>query len=457
MQGDARADTGALAFGLEKVDGDEDAEFEKRARGHLDVWCAPIDSDILDSSNPCGDASLALEAGKEGWGGVYTITLGGGEGDLDQTIANSSIAADAPPRDSAPSVEDHMDQQPLSPKDEASRRTQEWATLFEEGWIMAAGKGCVPADNHVSLGNSSKAAAGTGRDEQECSERGANKLGTCMQKGASSTNTNRIPAATACENETSATREGEALLQALCAASDVGMQGQTGVWAAPQDDTDEERILEEQQTEWERSIFAFSHTVNLPDVAISCAERSTSPITTAATVNAANDTLAATTNASSTPADTATATANSKPAATNNTIATIPAPCFSPAPSTQTATFSAMPSRGDAGGRVKSLIDKMKNSPGGFLRKTSQTQVSLVASTRQDVLAEHSPAARISELVKRAEETFEKEYGQGSWGGPTRPMSKHRREKGGGGGGGAGVVCRDSDGESSDENEDLLV
>jgi hypothetical protein len=402
VHGDAREDPGAFALGLEKGNGDEDTEFEKRACGHLDVWCAPIDSDILDSSNACGDALLALEAGSVGWGGVYTI------------MSNSSIAAAASPQDSAFNVEDHKDQQTLSQKDDAARRTQEWSTMFERGWIMAAGRGCVlpvRADDAVSMGKSSKATAGTGRDKQICSDRAANELGTCMQKEAASTNTNSIPAVTACEND-SVTREGETLLQALSAASNLGVQGHTGLWAAPQDDTDEERILEEQQAEWERSIFAFSDSVNLPSVA---------SIDTVATVSAVNNT----------------------PTDNNKTSVKIPAPCFSPAPSTHTVTFAATPSRGGGGGTVKSLIQKMKNSPGGIMRKASQNQVSPVASTRQGVLAESSPAARISDLVKKAEENFEKEYGPGTWGGPARPLPKGR----------------DSHDASSDQDDDddLLV
>ena len=50
------ADAGCFASGLENDD--EDTEFERRARGHLSVWCAPIDSDMVDSSNACGETLI---------------------------------------------------------------------------------------------------------------------------------------------------------------------------------------------------------------------------------------------------------------------------------------------------------------------------------------------------------------------------------------------------------------
>jgi len=108
------------------------------------------------------------------------------------------------------------------------------------------------------------------------------------------------------------------------------------------------------------------------------------------------------------------------------------------------------------GSAVKTMINRLKNSPGGLLRKSSlqasaQLGTPQGAAPRGPSSVEHvlvealppSPAAHITNLVKKAEKDFEKEYGVGTWGASTRRLA-HR-------------LGADDDMESSDEDADLVV
>jgi hypothetical protein len=120
-------------------------------------------------------------------------------------------------------------------------------------------------------------------------------------------------------------------------------------------------------------------------------------------------------------------------------------------------------------GLAKSMIERLKQSPGGVKGRCSQV-AALQAAAKAKAAAGcegmfglglvPSPAARIADLVKKAENDFEREYGTGSWvrGLEPRRAATRRSAPGYGrdGGRGRGVGEGEEDGEEEEEEEMLM-
>jgi len=481
---------------------DEDAEFERRAGGHLGVWAAPTDADVadadeaedaetleglqtrargggtptivLDGGQPCIDVARgslvsASERGPGGTGrheyaqlpgpaerGGAAETAAGGSGPgvsdatwrerLMQTIgvatcctagdvegeesSGSPVSASGRTRgtaDDTPSAEQQTPgrqavgpagglqdgpgdrgqglgdkgrgpEEPVRHLSEAAERTREWATLFEQGWVMAAG------------GVRAAATAGDNGPRINCSQAGGSEhVGSNVvetEGGKASAATTRLSAF-----RSASFRDTQAA--PIDGKPEVGHESRTEeaarLWVAPlyctESEEAEERTFNEQQEGWENGILRVQDS----------------------TPASRRDNV----------------TVHMTPEAGSEAPAHICAPAARPRASPVAGTRAA-------GAAVKNMIHKLKSSPGGLFRKTS-LQVSAHQSVPQGAAArgasssveEHSPAARITDLVKKAEEEFEKEYGAGSWGVPTRRLSRR-----------AGTG---DDHVSSDEEDDDLV
>lgn len=160
---------------------DEDAEFENRAREHLHVWCAPLDSDILDPSVPCSPGPPLLSQEQ-----AFDVPSGSEHSQQSEEILSESSTtvsqrvqqgttetngaevgcSGARSLPSLPAAAAHAGSSCISDErkhegwgvevrtagsganalgglcasspEVVMARTQEWSALFAQGWIMAA-------------------------------------------------------------------------------------------------------------------------------------------------------------------------------------------------------------------------------------------------------------------------------------------------------------------------------
>ena len=498
--GDTCADSESPPFASENED--EDTEFEKRACGHLGVWCAPLDSDILDSSNACSDTiifaggeppeveenrktqemrtadaptqSPAQSHPAEITSDSPAAPLGGARTWREGLMKTIGIAACCSPatdndRETAPALQElprpspqstaavrcalvedfHPDSAtpereeglwnapdagskdiedgPRIQLDEAAMKTKEWASMFETGWIMAAGGNGIATTKSGAPGRTPRGKPGSyklARPEMAAP-------GDDIQ-----VHTVSLLPMTRCPSRDEGARE-MAREPTAAASVDAG-----GLWVAPHDDEDDELKFAQQQETWEMGIRGIHQEMDSDEHDVYFANAST----TAPPISAPTISVATTNRAPSlTPNTTPPHTWNPIPAhAHHRVIPTpiIPKPCFSPSTSSTTSgrPIVATPS-GSGGGKIKSMIQKMKKSPGGLFR------VSPGSSTPKSARLEQEPSAadHIAGLVKKAELNFEKEHGAGSWGGvPARQLVQRA------------ILDAQNDG-TGDEGDDLLV
>jgi len=444
------------------------------------VWCAPLDSDILDSSNACSDTIIfdgreppeveesrkkqemrmadaptqapaqshpaeitsdtpaAHLGGARTWREGLMKTIGiaaccspAADNDRETTPALQELPRPSPqstaavccalvedfhPDSATPEREEGLwnapdagskdiENGPRIHLDEAAMKTKEWASMFETGWIMAAGGNGIATTKIGTPGRTPRGKPGSyelARPENAAS-------GDDIQLHPVS-----LLPMTRCPSRDEGARE-MAREPTAAASVDAG-----GLWVAPHDNEDDELKFAQQQETWEMNIRGIHQAMDSDERDVYFANAST-------------------------PNTTPTHTCNPISAyAHHQVIPTpiIPKPCFSPSTSSTTSSrpIVATPS-GSGGGKIKSMIQKMKKSPGGLFR------VSPGSSTPKSARLEQEPSAadHIAGLVKKAELNFEKEYGAGSWGRvPARQLVQRA------------ILDAQNDG-TGDEGDDLLV
>jgi hypothetical protein len=525
----ARLARGAGEGGGERIDPtpdglgdeDEDAEFERRADGHLGAWAAPTydadDADdagtleglqtrhsapeeahtiVLDGRQPCVDMAngASVSASHQGGAGrqascpaaqperaerderaeragaveqapgehltrstwrerlVRTIGVASccTAGDVEGEVFGGALASELPRRTSEPETpgrkaagpagglragpggkDQGLEEAPLQ-QTEAAKRTQEWATLFGQGWGMAAG------------GTRVHATAADDGPKRSCSQTGGSgHVGARIVEtpGAQPTISEADVHAHVKPHVTrgwpasrgAGVRDTQAVKIGRKPEAGQGSRAgeSPGLWAAPLDcgesEEAEDRALGEHEgrmggknqdvtTDWRCKAEEEEEVVD-PERDRAC------------------DTVHMTPEAGSESRET---------------------PAQSCAPVARLQPSLAVSTPKAEGSAVKTMINRLRNSPGGLLRKSSlqasaQLGTPQGAAPRGPSAVEHvlvealppSPAAHITNLVKKAEKDFEKEYGVGTWGASTRRLA-HRM--------GAG-----DDIESSDEDGDLVV
>ena len=507
---------------------DEDAEFERRADGHLGAWAAPTydadDADdaetleglqtrhsapeeahtiVLDGRQPCVDmangapvsASHQGGAGRQAscpqperdersegderneragaveqapgenltrstWRERLVRTIGVAScctaGDVEGEVFGGALASELTRRTSEPETpgrkaagpegglragpggkDQGLEEAPLQ-QTEAAKRTQEWATLFGQGWAMAA------------VGTRVYATAADDGPKRSCSQTGdTGHVGARIVEtpGAQPT----ISAAHVTAHVTAHMTEG-------CASRGAGVRdtqaatiarkpeekkcsraGESpGLWAAPLDcgesEEAEDRALGEHEGEHEGPMVEMGGKNQDVTTVWRCKAEEEKEVVDPERDRAC-DTVHMTPEAGSESRET---------------------PAKSCAPVARLQPSLAVGTPKAEGSAVKTMMNRLRNSPGGLLRKSSlqaSAQLGTLqgAAPRGPSAVEHvlvealppSPAAHITNLVKKAEKDFEKEYGVGTWGASTRRLA-HRM--------GAG-----DDIESSDEDGDLVV
>lgn len=252
---------------------DEDAEFESRAYEHLDVWCAPLDSDVLEPNSPCGtgrldmDSSVVLHPAETATAQPtsHQQTWTGGAAcchnldvSAEEMLANSpDMQKSAPLSDAVQKRMRNRGEGQLwtasgdlqhrgirndahAREQEALKRTKEWATLFQEGWLLASGqKGQDPA-----LPEADGCTGGTRRIADQESHR----TDMVSVNFSSSSPLNCVHGDSRGTLKTQGESEGDG--HTNFSDSEVVM------WTAPRDEEEEDLANQEQSDSWETGISA---------------------------------------------------------------------------------------------------------------------------------------------------------------------------------------------------------